>query len=361
VLTPDGARLAIVVNEDGYGRIEVYEVTADARLGARIALDAMPAGVASTPAWRPDGSALAFTFEGPKHVPDVWVAETATGALRRLTHSETRGLPLEAMPEPEVIRYRTFDGREIPAFYYRPPGAPRDGSLACMVLVHGGPEMQSRPALWGRYSAPHYLLARGDLALLVPNVRGSTGYGKEYSHADDVEKRMDSVADLLAALDWLAASGDVDPARVGVMGGSYGGFMVLAAITEAPDRWAAAIDLFGIANFETFLENTGAWRRKHRSREYGEDPAFLRSISPIHKADRIRAPLLVFQGDHDVRVPPEESEQIVQTVLRNEGIVEYVVYPEEGHGFQKRHHRLDLAERVIRFAEQHLMERAREQ
>ena len=165
---------------------------------------------------------------------------------------------------------------------------------------------------------------------------------------------MDSVRDLLSAADWLAASGEVDPKRIAMMGGSYGGFMVLAAITEAPERWAAAIDLYGIANFETFLAHTGAWRRKHQSREYGEDPEFLRSISPIHKAHLIRTPLLVFQGDHDVRVSPEESEQIVETVRRSEGVVEYVVYPEEGHGFQKLPHRMDLARQVVDFVREHL-------
>jgi dipeptidyl aminopeptidase/acylaminoacyl peptidase len=356
-LASDGSRIAVVWNEDGYSRIEAYEVTSDARLGARLDLPALPRGVIEHATWRPDAGALACTIESPRHIPDVWMPEVGASEPRRITSGDARGLSPATLPEPETIRYPSFDGREIPAFLYLPEHPATDGPLPCLVLVHGGPEMQSRPPLWGRYSAPHYLLAKGDVALLVPNVRGSTGYGKEYAHADDVEKRMDSVADLNAALDWLAASGRVDPDRIGVMGGSYGGFMVLAAITEAPERWAAAIDLFGIANFETFLEHTGAWRRKHRSREYGEDPEFLRSISPIHKADEIRAPLLVFQGDHDVRVPPEESEQIVQTVLRNEGIVEYVVYPEEGHGFQKLPHRLDLAERVVGFVERHLVQR----
>lgn len=356
-LAADGSRIAVVWNEDGYSRIEAYEVTRDARLGARLDLPVLPRGVIEHATWRPDASGIACTVESPRHIPDIWMLEVGATAPRRITSGDARGLPLDTLPEPETVRYPSFDGREIPAFLYIPEHPTTDGPLPCLVLVHGGPEMQSRSPLWGRYSAPHYLLARGDVALLVPNVRGSTGYGKEYAHADDVEKRMDSVADLNAALDWLAASGRVDPDRIGVMGGSYGGFMVLAAITEAPERWAAAIDLFGIANFETFLEHTGPWRRKHRSREYGEDPEFLRSISPIHKADQIRAPLLVFQGDHDVRVPPEESEQIVQTVLRNEGIVEYVVYPEEGHGFQKLPHRLDLSERVVAFVEQHLMRR----
>ncbi|MEZ4502443.1 MAG: S9 family peptidase [Dehalococcoidia bacterium] len=356
-VAPDGHRVAIVVNEDGYSRLECYELTPEARLGARLGAPALPDGIVSTLDWRPDGGALAFTFEGPRHVSDVWGLDIEAGTLTRLTESDTRGLPIDALPEPRLVRYQTFDGREIPAYYYLPEGAGGRGDLACVVVVHGGPEMQSRPALWGRYPGPHYLLARGDVAVLVPNVRGSTGYGKEYSHADDVERRMDSVRDLVAAADWLAATGDIDPERIGVLGGSYGGFMVLAAITEAPDRWGAAIDLYGIANFETFLKFTGPWRRKHRAREYGEDAAFLRTISPIHKANEIRTPLLVFQGDHDVRVPPEESEQIVETVRRHEGIVEYVVYPEEGHGFQKLPHRLDLAERVVAFVDRHLLGR----
>jgi len=352
----DASRIAVALNEDGYSRIEAYALTSDGRLGDAIALPPLlPGAVATGITWRPGTGSLVCSMETPRHIPDLWELVPGEAKPRRLTTGDAHGLPLDALPLPRVIRYPSFDGREIPAFFYVPEHPTVEGPLPCMVLVHGGPEMQSRPPLWARYSGPQYLLARGDVALLVPNVRGSTGYGKEYSHADDVELRMDSVRDLLAAVDWLAGSGEVDPARVAVMGGSYGGFMVLAAITEAPERWAAAIDLYGIANFETFLEHTGPWRRKHRAREYGTDPAFLRSISPIHRADQIRCPLLVFQGDHDVRVPPEESEQIVETVRRNEGDVEYVVYPEEGHGFHKVGHRLDLARRVADFVQRTLI------
>ena len=359
-VTSDGSRVALVVNEDGYSRIEAFELTSEVRLGDPIAVPELPgAGIVSTPEWRGDGEALAFTFEGPRHLSDVWIAELGAGEARRLSASASGAVDVEALPEPELVRYTSFDGREIPAFYYRPTSMSAGGAVGrerapCLVLVHGGPEGQSRPALWGRYSAPHYLLTQG-VALLVPNVRGSTGYGKEYCHADDVELRMDSVRDLIAATEWLAGTGEIDPERIGVMGGSYGGFMVLAAITEAPERWGAAIDLFGIADFETFLKFTGPWRRKHRAREYGEDPEFLRTISPIHRAGEIRTPLLVIQGDHDVRVPQEESEQIVDTVRRNEGIVEYVVYPEEGHGIQKLPHRLDMGERIAAFCREHLM------
>ena len=352
----DATRIAVLINEDGASRIEAYALTEDGRLGDPIALPPLlPGAVATGLTWRPGATSLVCSLETPRHIPDIWELTPGEPAPRRLTTGDTRGLAMDALPLPRVVRYPSFDGREIPAFLYLPEHPTVEGPLPCLVLVHGGPEMQSRPPLWARYSGPQYLLARGDVALLVPNVRGSTGYGKEYSHADDVELRMDSVRDLLSAVDWLAGSGEVDPERIGIMGGSYGGFMVLAAITEAPERWAAAIDLYGIANFETFLEHTGPWRRKHRAREYGTDPEFLRSISPIHHADRIRCPLLVFQGDHDVRVPPEESEQIVETVRRNEGDVEYVVYPEEGHGFHKVAHRLDLARRVVEFAERTLI------
>jgi dipeptidyl aminopeptidase/acylaminoacyl peptidase len=350
----DGSRLLLVVNEDGYSRLEAFEVTDDARLGEPIVLPDLPEGVIATPEWRDDGMALVFSLEGPRHLSDVWIADLEAGAASMLSSSAAGAVEVDALPEPELIRYPTFDGREIPAFYYRPADIPEGARIPCLVLVHGGPEGQSRPALWGRYAAPHYLLTQG-VALLVPNVRGSTGYGKEYCHADDVERRMDSVRDLVAAADWLAGNGEIDPDRIGVMGGSYGGFMVLAAITEAPEKWGAAIDLFGIANFETFLQFTGPWRRRHRAREYGDDPAFLKTISPIHRVDRIRTPLLVIQGDHDVRVPPEESEQIVETVRRNEGIVEYVVYPEEGHGIQKLPHRLDMGERIVAFCNEHLL------
>ena len=353
-VTADGSRVVLVVNEDGYSRLEAFALDGDLRFAAPLPLPQPPRGVIAAPCWRPDGGALAITSEGARQLSNVWLAEIDAPQPVRVSRADPAGIDLASQPEPEIVHYTSFDGREIPAFFYRPPGSSGQQRMPCLVLVHGGPESQSRPTLWGRYAAPQYLLSRG-LAVLMPNVRGSTGYGKTYSHADDVELRMDSVRDLIEATEWLAASGEVDPDRIAVMGGSYGGFMVLAAITEAPDRWAAAIDLFGIANFETFLEFTGPWRRKYRAREYGSEPDFLRTISPIHKADQIRTPLLVIQGDHDGRVPQEESEQIVEAVRQNEGVVEYVVYPDEGHGIQKLPHRLDMGERIVAFCRVHLL------
>jgi len=356
VLSPDGSLAAVVVNEDGFSHLLVYALSSDGRIKGKIDILEPPAGIISDMRWRPDGGALVFSFSSAGQTSDVWILDLNINEVQKVTNSEIGNIPEDALPEPRLIRYPTFDGKMIPAFFYMPPDAKPDKKLPCMVIVHGGPEAQSRPSLWGtRGAGAVYLLATGKLTILVPNVRGSTGYGKEYAHADDVEKRMDCVRDLLAAHDWLCSNEIVDPDRIGVMGGSYGGFMTLAAITEAPDRWAAAVDLFGIANFETFLERTGPWRRKHRAAEYGDDPALLRSISPIHKADRIQTPLLVIQGDQDVRVPPYESEQIVETIRQKGGTVEYILFPQEGHGIQKIENRLIMERKICEFLQTYLL------
>ncbi len=354
-VSADRSRIAVVINEDGYSRLVLHELSSDGTLGVALSVPELPAGQIAGPNWNPDSNAVTFSLEGPLNPSTIWLVDLLSGTARELTRSKMAALPESALAEPELIRYTSFDGREIPAFFYRPPARSSDEPMPCVVLVHGGPESQSRPSLWGRYAAAAYLLAKNEVCLLVPNVRGSTGYGKEYSHADDVEKRMDSVADLIASLDWLKASGEVDPERIGVMGGSYGGFMTLAAITEAPDKWAAAVDMFGIANWETFFEHTGSWRKEQRAREYGSDPAFLRSISPIYKADEISAALMVIQGDHDVRVPPEESEQIADAVRRNEGVVEHVVFEREGHGIQRLPNRLRMNQMIVDFLSVHLV------
>jgi dipeptidyl aminopeptidase/acylaminoacyl peptidase len=196
-------------------------------------------------------------------------------------------------------------------------------------------------------------LRRG-YAIFFPNVRGSTGYGKAYTHLDDVELRMDSVRDLAHAAKWLRGRGHE---RVAVMGGSYGGFMVLAALTEYPELWSAGVDIVGIANLVTFLENTGSYRRGLREPEYGsleKDRAFLESISPIHKAGNITAPLMVIHGKNDPRVPVGEAEQIVERVRENGGTVEYLLYEDEGHGLAKLKNRLDAYPKIADFLEEHL-------
>jgi dipeptidyl aminopeptidase/acylaminoacyl peptidase len=230
-----------------------------------------------------------------------------------------------------------------------PPSPP-----PCVVFVHGGPEGQYRPTF--QPLVQH--LASVGFAVLAPNVRGSSGYGRAYMRMDDVRKRMDSVNDLAHAAYWLRDSGRADPGRIAVYGGSYGGFMVLAALTTYPELWAAGVDLVGIANFVTFLENTGPWRRHLREAEYGSlenDRAFLEEISPINKVERIRAPLLVIHGANDPRVPIGEAEQMVGRLRALGRTVEFIRLEDEGHQIAKMKNKLTIYPRVAQFLRLHLM------
>jgi dipeptidyl aminopeptidase/acylaminoacyl peptidase len=267
-------------------------------------------------------------------------------------------VPLDSFVAPALVHYPTFDTtddsnpRQIPAWFFQPrshAGAP----VPAILLVHGGPEGQTRP-----YFHPliQYFLQRG-YAVFAPNVRGSTGYGKAYSHLDDVEKRMDSVADLAHAARWLQEQPGVDGDRLVVYGGSYGGFMVLSALCTYPDLWAAGVDIVGISSFTTFLENTSDYRRAHREAEYGSldtDREFLESISPINHVDEITAPLIVIHGANDPRVPLSEAEQLVAALTARNVAVEFIVFDDEGHGIAKLKNKLvaypaiaDFLDRVL--------------
>ncbi|HEU4323728.1 MAG TPA: S9 family peptidase [Roseiflexaceae bacterium] len=331
-LSPDGRALAVALNDQGYSRWWLRDLAA----GRDLPGPELPPGVCSLAAFAPDSSALTFSLTGPQHPFDVWV-HALSGGTRRVTSSSLAGIPRETLVQPDPLHYPSFDGRTIPAYLYRPHGVGIGAPV--IVDVHGGPESQRRVEFNAVYQ---YFLHRG-FAILAPNVRGSTGYGRTYTHLDDVEKRMDSVADLAHAVHWLRDSGVAGGARIAVMGGSYGGFMVLAALTSYPDLWAAGVDIVGIANFVTFLEHTGPWRRHLREVEYGSlerDRDFLESISPIHKVDQIRAPLLVIHGANDPRVPVGEAEQIVASLRERGAPVEYLRFEDEGHGIVKLANRL---------------------
>jgi dipeptidyl aminopeptidase/acylaminoacyl peptidase len=342
-LSRDGRWLAAARNVEGYSDFMLFS----GRTGRRVPGPEMPPGLLGGFEFSPDGRRLAFALSGPERNPDVWVAGLPDGEPRRLTRSSTAGIPRSTFKKPRVVRYPSFDGLEIPALLYEPEDA---AGAPVVVNVHGGPESQSRPMF-----APvtQYLLGRG-YAVLSPNVRGSTGYGKAYTHLDDVYLRMDSVKDLVHAAHWLRGRGHE---RIAVMGGSYGGFMVLAALTEYPGMWSAGVDIVGIANLVTFLENTGSYRRALREPEYGsleKDRPFLESISPIHKAEAITAPLMVIHGKNDPRVPVGEAEQIVERVRNNGGTVEYLLYEDEGHGLSKLENRLDAYPKIAAFLDKHL-------
>lgn len=346
----DGRWLVAGRNVEGYSDFMIFSGR-----GRRVPGPGLPKGLYGGFAFSPDSRRLAFTLTAPERNPDVWVLDLPDGEPRRLTRSSTAGIPRRTFRRPRLVRYPTFDGRDIPALFYEPDGEAMvndSGSATSkapiVINIHGGPEGQSRPAF-----APvtQYLLDRG-FGVFMPNVRGSTGYGKAFTHLDDVELRMDSVADLAHAAHWLREQGHE---RVAVMGGSYGGYMVLAAMTEYPGLWSAGVDIVGIANMVTFLENTGSYRRRLRESEYGsleKNRAFLESISPIHKAENITAPLMVIHGRNDPRVPVGEAEQIVERVRKNGGTVEYLLYADEGHGPAKLKNRLDAYPKIAAFLEE---------
>jgi dipeptidyl aminopeptidase/acylaminoacyl peptidase len=343
-----GRYLAWATNVDGATRLECQNLHSDE---TRQPPD-LPTGVINFELmFSPETNRLAFSFSTSRRTTDVWVWNLETDVLSAVTRSSHAGIPNTSFVESELIYYLTFDGREIPAWFYRPLDEGRQRPV--VVYVHGGPEGQTQPLF---FPILQYLVSRG-YAILAPNVRGSTGYGKTYAYLDDVEKRMDSVADLAHAVYWLHQQPDVDPQRIAVYGGSYGGFMVLAALTTYPDLWAAGVDVVGISNFVTFLENTGAYRRSTREAEYGSlerNREFLTRISPIHHVDKIKAPLMVIHGANDPRVPLGEAEQIVNALRVRNVPVEFLVYADEGHGLVKLDNKLDAYPKIAAFLDRYL-------
>jgi dipeptidyl aminopeptidase/acylaminoacyl peptidase len=365
-ISDSGSFFAYTLNHEGFSDLFIRKLDTDGKplittLGDPTPVKLPGKGVAGGLRFSKDKQHLALTFNGARFNSDVWLYDMNSRTLSQVTHSSRAGIPQSAFVEPELIHYKSFDGRTIPAWYYRPvtqseaaPSGKGTGArLPVIVSVHGGPEGQELPTFNPNYQ---YFLSRG-YAVLAPNVRGSTGYGKTYTHLDDVQKREDSVKDLAAAVEWLKTEGGADARRVAVMGGSYGGYMTLAAVTLYPDLWAAAVEQFGIANFETNLKNTSGYRRKQREREYGsleKDLAFLKSVSPIYKVDRIKAPLLVFQGRNDPRVPYTEAEQIVKALRDRNAPVEYTLFPDEGHGFVKLANRLVVGQKIADFLDKYM-------
>ena len=343
--------IAYTSNVDGYSELRTGTLSPD---GSTIVETAAPSvdGVLTGLTFDGDGTRIAYTCSENTRPFGVNVVQFGTVDETRWTPTGTCGIAPSTFRAAKTIRFETFDGREIPAYWTLPEGA-EVGETPAIVDIHGGPEHQRRP--WF-YPTKQYYLNQG-YAVLEPNVRGSSGYHKSYTRLDDVEKRMDSVQDLKFAVEWLREQDVVDPDRIVAYGRSYGGFMVLAAITEYPELWAAAVDFVGIANFVTFLENTGEWRRSHREAEYGsltEDRELLEAISPLHRIDRVACPLFVQHGANDPRVPVDEARQVAEAAEKQGVPVELLVFDDEGHHTTSRDNRIEQFEAIADFLDEHL-------
>jgi dipeptidyl aminopeptidase/acylaminoacyl peptidase len=331
IVERESGLVAFTANADGASRL--YLLKGDERRELKI-----PLGIVAGLEFSPDGEHLGFSLARPAAPTDAYSLRLSDSALTRWTFSEVGGLDPERFVTPTRVQFESFDGRDIPAYYFRSREASADRPAAVLINIHGGPESQYRPYF---SSSTQYYVNELGLAVISPNVRGSAGYGKTYLKLDNAELRENSVRDIGALLDWVAQQPELDSSRIAVAGGSYGGYMVLASLEHFGDRIKAGIDIVGIANFITFLENTAAYRRDLRRAEYGDerDPAMravFERINPTANADKIRSALLVAHGKNDPRVPFSEAVQIANEV-RERGRTVWTVYAEnEGHGFAKK-------------------------
>lgn len=346
ITSADGSTLAVVENRNGASVISVGD---SGRAGDATEVPLAEPGVVTShlirmPILSSDGAHLYLTLSSPRLAGDVWAWDRATGRTRRLTTSPA---PVEAerLVATGAAELESFDGETIPLFTYRPESGPAVPPV--VVLIHGGPESQSvlsfNPVIQGLVGAGY--------AVVVPNVRGSTGYGKRYASLDDTTRRLDSVRDLAAIHGWLGDNG-FDSTKAALWGGSYGGYMVLAGLAFQPELWAAGVDIVGISDLVTFLENTSDYRRAHREREYGSlanDREFLASASPLRHADAICAPLFVIHGRNDPRVPVTEAEQLTRSLTARGVRCELVIYEDEGHGLARLANKLDAYPRALEF------------
>ncbi len=335
-LSPDRGTAAVAINEDGYSVVELYDLVREDRF-TPTAVVPLPKGVVTGLGFSDDGRQLAISLSTSTGAGDVWSFDLTSKALTRWTTSELGGLQASRLVEPSLIHYPTFDKRQIPAFVYRPT-TPATGKRPVIIQIHGGPEAQELPSFNPRRQS---WVNEIGAVVIVPNVRGSSGYGKTYIALDNAEKREDSVKDIGALLDWIAAQPDLDASRVAVVGQSYGGYMSLAVAGRYNDRIAGAIDLYGISDWVTFLENTEGYRRDLRRAEYGDerDPkmrAVFGRISPRGYVAAMKKPMMVYQGANDPRVPMSESEAMVAELRRQGTEVWYVLARDEGHGIARK-------------------------
>jgi dipeptidyl aminopeptidase/acylaminoacyl peptidase len=331
-LSDDGKLIAYVEDEDGVSVIHVRK-TADQK---EVPLRGLPAGVVTSLHWHRNGHELGFSLTNARGPGDCYSYHLTTGKLERWTTSET-AMKTDAFPQAELVRWKSFDDKEISGFLYKPP-AKFTGKRPVLVVIHGGPEGQTQPTFLGR---SNYYLNELGIALIYPNVRGSTGYGKTFSQLDNGFKREDTYKDINALFDWIGTRPDLDAERIAVTGGSYGGHMTLAVSTFYSERIRCSVDIVGMSNLVTFVEHTEAYRRDLRRVEYGDEREpkmreFLEKIAPMNNIEKIKKPMFVIAGKNDPRVPVTESQQIAEALKKQGTPVWLLIAKDEGHGYRKK-------------------------
>jgi len=351
-LSNDGRTIAFVTNEDGLGVLHLL----DTKTRREKPVPSLPKGLVSGISWHKNNRDLGFSISSAQTSSDVYSLDVQSGKVERWTFSETGGLNTAGFPEPELIHWKSWDARAISGFLYRPP-AKYTGKRPVIINIHGGPEGQFRPGFVGRWN--YYLNDLG-VAMIAPNVRGSTGYGKTFLALDNAFLREGSYQDINTLLDWIQTQPDLDSSRVMITGGSYGGFMTLAVATNYNDRICCSVDVVGPSNLVTFLEHTSGYRQDLRRVEYGDerDPkmrAFLERIAPANKARNITKPLFVIAGKNDPRVPVSESQQMVNIVRQNGTPVWWLMAKDEGHGFAKKKNQDYQFDATVMFVKEYLL------
>ena len=347
VLTRDGKTAALLWNASGRNELE----RVDLETLKRTLIGGLPGEIVGGLTFSHDGRLLAMSVTGAATPYDIWVLDLGTEEFRRVTRAPHAGVDLASLVRPELMTYDAHDGLELSGWLYRPRGV--QGTAAYVLSFHGGPEGQEQPSFSSDYQA---LLARG-IGVFAPNVRGSAGFGKRFVNLDNGELRYDAVRDIESSVKFLVDHEIADPKRVGIMGGSYGGYMTMAGLAWYPELFGAGANLFGVVNFATFFAQTEPWMAAISTIEYGNPETqgdLLRDLSPIHRVDRVVAPTIVLHGANDTNVPVIEAEQVVDSLRARNVPVKYVLFPDEGHGFSKTANRITSTVAIVRWFEEYL-------
>ncbi len=344
-VTEDGSTAVLNWNVAGRNELAFVDLkTLESTSGPEV-----PAGIVLQVRFSKDGQFLALTIGGSTAPFDIWIYERDSKKLRQLTYSPHPGVDLGSLVSPQLIRFRAHDGLELSGWLY----LPHNGPVPMVLSFHGGPEGQERPFFRSDYQA---LLARG-IGVFAPNVRGSAGFGKTFVNLDNGALRFNAIKDIKSSVEFVAIQGYADPNRIGIMGGSYGGYMTMAGLSEYPDLFTAGANLFGVVNFETFFAQTEPWMAAISTVEYGDPETeleMLRRLSPIHKLEQVKAPTIVLHGANDTNVPVVEAEQVVDNLKERRIPVKYVLFPDEGHGFRKEKNRVTSTVEIVKWFERYL-------